>query len=99
MEGRPLDYGLPAVRSVEAVGGGSASGPGDGRRPPTASGGRGRGGGFHRQADVAESDTSAEERERYDEPVGTDGSRTSTQTATGREVVGLIPDYSHIDSL
>lgn len=33
VEGCPLDYGLSAVRSVQTVGGGSASGSGDGRRP------------------------------------------------------------------
>ncbi len=33
VEGCPLDYGLSTVRSVQAVGGGGASRPGDGRRP------------------------------------------------------------------
>lgn len=37
VEGRALDYGLSAVRSVQAVGGSGASQPGDGRRAANAS--------------------------------------------------------------
>lgn len=37
VEGCPLDHGLPAVCPVQAVGGGRASRPGDGRRTPTVS--------------------------------------------------------------
>lgn len=37
VEGRALDYGLSSVHSVQAVGGGGASQPGDGRRAPIAS--------------------------------------------------------------
>lgn len=37
VEGCALGYGLPAVRSLQAVGGGGASQPGDGRRAANAS--------------------------------------------------------------
>lgn len=60
VEGRPLDYGLPAVRSVSAVGGGGTSWLGDGRRPTSMSRWWGGGGESDSQTDVASSDTSSE---------------------------------------
>lgn len=67
VEGRPLDHGLSAVCSVQAVGGGGASRTGDGRRPTATSWWRGRGGEFDCQTDVAPSDTSAESHCRYND--------------------------------
>lgn len=65
VEGCSLDYGLSTVRSVQAVGGGSASGSGDGRRPAATSRWWGRGGEFDCQTDVAQSDTGTESHYRY----------------------------------
>lgn len=62
--GRPLDHGLSPVCSVQTVGGGGASGSGDGRRSTTASRRRGRRGQVGQQTVVAQCDTSTESHHR-----------------------------------
>lgn len=63
VEGRPLDYGLSAVRPLQAVGRRGASRPGDGRRTTAASGWGGRE--LDCQTDVAPSPAGTESHRGY----------------------------------